>query len=59
MKKTMIRLFAVLFMANAGCSQSQDRYNADVGNRIKQVEQNLAEQRPVTTKTLFQAASKG
>jgi CubicO group peptidase (beta-lactamase class C family) len=104
MKNSMGCLFAVLLMANAACSQSQDHYSADVDSRIKQVEQNLAdrymikgqsgytlkdmmahfhinglsiavihnyqidwakgygwadsaEQRPVTTKTLFQAAS--
>lgn len=102
MKRTLFYLFAVLVMANTGCSQ--DRYPADVEAHITQVEQNLAarfmikdhprytlkermahyhinglsiavirnyridwakgygwadsgEQRPVTTKTLFQAAS--
>jgi CubicO group peptidase (beta-lactamase class C family) len=40
----MIWLFAVLLVANAACTQAQDRLPADVESRIKQVEQNLADQ---------------
>jgi CubicO group peptidase (beta-lactamase class C family) len=44
MKNSMIWLFAVMLVANAACTQAQDRLPADVESRIKQVEQNLADQ---------------
>src|SRR5580704_759691 len=44
MKNSMIWLFAVLLVANAACTQAQDRLPADVESRIKKVEQNLADQ---------------